>query len=57
MEILDKYLNKLKNQESIFPMDSVHSGKLPNKKVIYGKGKIQFDQDNEESEESENDRM
>ena len=44
MSIIDLYLYELQNQESIFPMDSIHSGKLPSAKVIYG--------DNESEEEN-----
>jgi len=36
MSIIDLYLFEIQNQESIFPMDSIHSGKLPSDKVIYG---------------------
>ena len=36
MKKIDKYLRRIQNQESIFPMDSLHSGKLPSDKVIYG---------------------
>jgi len=37
MSIIDKYLFELQNRESVFPMDSIHSGKLPSQEVITGK--------------------
>jgi len=37
MTIIDKYLYELQKRESIFPMDSIHSGTLPSDTVIYGK--------------------
>ena len=36
MGIIDKYLDEIQNLESIFPMDSIHSGTLPSKYVITG---------------------
>ncbi len=50
MTIIDRYLKRIQKQESIFPMDSLHSGKLPNKKVIYGKTKSEEDEENTDIE-------
>jgi len=49
MKIIDKYLIRIHNQESIFPMDSLHSGKLPSDKVIYVN-----DENNEDNKEKGN---
>lgn len=46
MSIIDMYLFELQNNESIFPMDSIHSGTLPSRKVIYGSS----EEDNTEEE-------
>ena len=36
MSTIDNYLFELQNKESVFPMDSISSGKLPTHKVLYG---------------------
>ena len=48
MKIIDKYLRRIQNQESIFPMDSLHSGKLPSDKVIYGNDENNEDEKNKD---------
>jgi len=36
MNVIEKYLNMIQSQESIFPMDSIHSGTLPSRNVMTG---------------------
>jgi len=46
MTILDEYLEKIQNKESIFPMDSPHTGKPASKYVLTGDEKD--DEDDEQ---------
>jgi len=47
MKTLDEYLKKIQSTESIFPMDSAHTGKKASNYVLTGKEE-DIDDDDEE---------